>query len=137
MGIGFGVLLAKHWYRATVGSTTPISVVDIDAALDDRYILAAGARQAVRMVGPRRPDYLIIAKDPAGRRNYRVRVLECKGTSTRISYGIQQLANALEQLEGIAVGGQVPAGLAVSTITANNRVSYLAIDPEDVEEASY
>jgi hypothetical protein len=137
MGIGFGVLLAKRWFRTTIGYGTPIRVVDIDAALDDRYILATGSPQAVRKTGLRRPDYLIIADDPAVRRHYRVRLLECKGTSTTLTYAVQQLASAVEQLAGVAVGGRIPAGLAVSTITANNRVSYLAIDPEDAEEASY
>jgi hypothetical protein len=48
-----------------------------------------------------------------------------------------QLASAAEQLAGITVGGRVPTGIAVSTITANEGVSYLAIDPEDDEEPSY
>lgn len=134
-GIGFGALLAIRWFQAT-GATAnvPISVVDIDAALDDRYIYAAGSRQAVRAIGARRPDYLIICHDPALPRHYRVRVLECKGTRSA-DYAVRQLASAVEQLGGIRVAGRIPAGLAVSTITAHNGVSYLALDPEDVDEA--
>lgn len=135
MGIGFGTLLAIRWFQAT-GATpnAPISVVDIDAALDDRYIFAAGSRQAVSAVGARRPDYLIICHDPALRGHYRVRVLECKGTRST-NYAVTQLTSAVEQLSGIRVAGRIPAGLAVSTITGNNGVSYLALDPEDVDEA--
>jgi hypothetical protein len=50
---------------------------------------------------------------------------------------VHQLASAVEQLAGISVGGRIPQGLAVSTITANNRMSYLAIDPGDEDEPSY
>jgi hypothetical protein len=135
MGIGFGALLATRWFEATGAATgVPISIVDIDVALDDRYIYAAGSRKAVRAAGTRRPDYLIICHDPAVRGRYRVRVLECKGTRTP-GYAVQQLASAVEQLSGIRVAGRIPAGLAVSTISADNGVSYLAIDPEDADEA--
>lgn len=136
MGVGFGALLAIRWFAQTSAAGVPISTVDIDAALDDRYVYAAGTRRAVRTVGTRRPDYLIIAHDPSVRSRYRVRALECKGTGSP-GYAVRQLASAIEQLRGITVGGRVPAGLAVSTITANNQVSYLAIDPDDDEEPSY
>jgi hypothetical protein len=109
MGIGFGALLATRWFKAT-GATAgvPISIVDIDAALDDRYIYAAGSRKAISSVGARRPDYLIICHDPTMRGRYRVRVLECKGTRTT-SYAVQQLVSAVEQLNGIKVAGRIPA----------------------------
>lgn len=136
MGIGFGAFLAIRWFQQVVGDAVPISVVDVDVALDERYVFAAGTRYAVRAGGARRPDYLIIANDPTVRRHYRVRALECKGTS-RAWYAMWQLASAAEQLAGITVGGRVPTGIAVSTITANEGVSYLAIDPEDDEEPSY
>jgi hypothetical protein len=134
MGIGFGALLAIRWFQAT-GATpnVPISVVDIDVALDDRYIYAAGSRQTVSAGGARRPDYLIICNDPALRGRYRVRALECKGTR-KPDYAVRQLASAVEQLSGIRVSGRIPAGLAVSTITANSGVSYLALDPEGDDE---
>ncbi|TNC19820.1 hypothetical protein [Amycolatopsis alkalitolerans] len=64
MGIAFGVLLAIHWTKRTGAAGVPISIVDIDAALDDRYAFAGGARRAVRTVGTQRPDYLLIATDP-------------------------------------------------------------------------
>jgi hypothetical protein len=136
MGIGFGTFLAIRWFQQVVGDATPMSVVDVDVALDERYVFAAGSRYAVRAGGSRRPDYLVIANDPAVRSHYRVRVLECKGTS-RAWYAIWQLMSAVQQLDGITVDGRAPAGLAVSTITANEGVSYLAVDPEGDEEDSY
>jgi hypothetical protein len=137
MGIGFGALLASRWFEQTGAAGLPIGIVDVDAALADRYVFAGGSRHSVRAVADRRPDYLLIAPDPEYRRHYRVRALECKGTSSGPGYGVRQLASAVEQLAGISVGGRVPQGLAVSTMTANNRMSYLAIDPGDKDEPSY
>jgi hypothetical protein len=137
MGIGFGALLAHHWFTRTSGPGLPIGIVDIDAALDDRYLFAGGSRYPVRAVGQRRPDYLLVAPDLAARRHYVVRALECKGTRGAVSYAVHQLASAVEQLAGISVGGRIPSGVAVSTITANERVSYLAVDPGEGDEPSY
>jgi len=137
MGIGFGALLATYWFKQTGAAGLPISIIDVDAALDDRYIFAGGARRAVRAIHDRRPDYLLIAPDPSSRRRYRVRALECKGTSSSISYAVRQLASAAEQLIGITVGGRIPRGLAVSTVTMNDQLTYLAIDPEEDDEPSY
>lgn len=136
MGIGFGTLLATAWFEQAVGPGAPISLLDIDAALDDRYVFAAGTRHAVRAIDSRRPDYLLIAQDPSTRRRYRIRLLECKGTRSP-GYATHQLAKAVEQLGGVTVGGRIPSGLAVSMITSNDGVSYRAIDPDDNEEASY
>jgi hypothetical protein len=98
MGIGFGALLANYWFERTGAAGLPVGIVDVDAALDDRYIFAGGSRHAVRATGDRRPDYLLVAPDPSSRRRYRVRALECKGTSSSIGYAVRQLASATEQL---------------------------------------
>jgi hypothetical protein len=137
MGIGFGALLATYWFQQTGAAGLPVSIVDVDAALDDRYIFVGGSRHAVRAIKDRRPDYLLIAPDPSSRGMYRVRALECKGTSSTISYAVRQLASAAQQLTGITVGGRVPRGLAVSTVTRNDQLSYLAIDPAEDAEPSY
>jgi hypothetical protein len=137
MGIGFGALLANYWFKQTGAEGRPVSIVDVDAALDDRYIFAGGSRYPVRTVRDRRPDYLLIAPDPSSSRMYRVRALECKGTSSSVSYAVAQLASATEQLAGISVGGRIPRGLAVSTITRNDQMSYLAVDPAEDDEPSY
>jgi hypothetical protein len=87
MGIGFGVLLASHWFERTGAAGLPVSVVDVDVdvALDDRYVFAGGSRYAVRAIKDRRPDYLLVAPDPSDPRRYRIRALECKGTSSTAS----------------------------------------------------
>lgn len=137
MGIGFGALLASIWFMNTGAQGLPVSIVDVDVALDDRYVFAGGSRHAVRSIKDRRPDYLLIAPDPSSQRLYRVRALECKGTRSTVSYAVRQLASATEQLTGITVAGRIPKGLAVSTVTADDRISYLAIDPAEGEEPSY
>jgi hypothetical protein len=112
--LGSARLLANHWFIQTGASGLPIGIVDVDAALDDRYIFVAGSRHAVRAVDDRRPDYLLIAPDPTARTRYRVRALECKGTSGARSYAVRQLASAVEQLAGICVGGRIPQQMAHS-----------------------
>jgi hypothetical protein len=137
MGIGFGVLLANYWFERTGAAGLPVSVVDVDVALDDRYVFAGGSRHAVRAIKDRRPDYLLIAPDSSRPRRYRIRALECKGTSSAASYAVRQLVSAAEQLTGITVEGRIPRGLAVSTLTRNDQLSYLAIDPGEDDEPSY
>ncbi|MBN6038624.1 hypothetical protein [Amycolatopsis sp. 195334CR] len=135
MGIAFGAVLATRWLQRTVGARVPISIVDIDAALDDRVIYAGGARQVVRKVATTRPDYLLIAQDPSATHRFVIRTLECKGTKTR-SHAVKQIAKALTQLGGVSVGGRVPTGLATSVIP-NDRMSYLALDPDEGDELSH
>lgn len=136
MGVGFGALLATKWFNRTLGSGVPITTIDIDAALDDRYVFTAGTKYPVRALGNRRPDYILVANDPGSRRRYLLRMLECKGTKNP-GYSIHQLASAVEQLGGVSVGGRIPSGLAVSMVTGDKEVSYRAIDPDDDEESSY
>lgn len=138
MGIGFGVLLARRWFARAQTFNTAISVVDIDVALRTGFTVAGRGRRAVRGVAKNRPDYLLISN--AGGRRYMLRVLECKGSKSK-SGAREQLVKAVIQLEGVTVSGRVPIGLAVSTITADEEVSYLAIDPDDAgspdEEPTY
>ncbi|UMO99596.1 hypothetical protein [Amycolatopsis sp. EV170708-02-1] len=136
IGIGFGVLLARQWFARTGAGMAPVSIIDLDAALDDRYVFAGGARQAVRKIGKHRPDYLLVAADPQASRRYRIRTLECKGTKNRRT-AIQQLGKAVRQLDGITVDGRTPVGLATSVVASDGALSYLAIDPGDEEEPAY
>ncbi|AXB43597.1 hypothetical protein A4R43_14500 [Amycolatopsis albispora] len=135
MGIAFGAVLAIRWFQQAVTTRLPISIVDIDAALDDRYVFAGGAKHAVRKVNTNRPDYLLVGQHPSARRGYVLRTLECKGTKTR-GNAVKQMAKALTQLGGISVGGEVPTGLATSVIAAD-RLRYLALDPEGEDERSH
>lgn len=54
------------------------------------------------------------------------------------AYAPAQLAGAVHQLDGVAVDGRVPAGLAVSTVTPNSGpIRYLAVDPGDDDEPTF
>jgi hypothetical protein len=131
MGIAFGVALARRWFEQTGAGAPPVAV-DVDVALDDGRIFGAGA--PVRHVARRRPDYILVAPGSPG--EYRFRVLECKGTKT-LGYAEPQLASAVEQLDGVAVGTWVPHGLATSVITSGAETCYRAVDTIDGPEPSF
>jgi hypothetical protein len=135
LGIGFGALLGQRWFERSGVAGEVIRVVDIDVAFRDGARVG-GERYPVKKAGVRRPDYLLLADDASVPSRYRVRALECKGTKYP-AHAIQQLASAVEQLGGITVDGRVPAGVAVSTILADNGLRYLALDPQDEDEPSY
>ncbi|MFF1609477.1 hypothetical protein ACFVYA_16980 [Amycolatopsis sp. NPDC058278] len=133
MGIAFGVALARRWFMHT-GAGAPSVAVDVDVALDDGRIFGAGA--PVRRVAGRRPDYVLVAPAPGSRNRYRFRVLECKGTKSP-GYAEPQLASAVEQLDGVAIGKWVPHGLATSIITSEAETCYRAVDTIEGTEPSY
>ncbi|MFD5244154.1 hypothetical protein ACFWIW_06410 [Amycolatopsis sp. NPDC058340] len=136
IGIAFGACLARRWFGRSGPTREPIAIVDVDAALDDRYIFAGGVRHTVRKAGAERPDYILIGQDASDHGKYRIRTLECKGTKT-LGNAVRQLAKAVQQLDGIDVGGTIPQGLATSVISADSEISYLAIDPAEPDEPSY
>lgn len=133
MGIAFGVALACRWFGQT-GTGAPPVAVDVDVALDDGRVFGASA--PVRRVASRRPDYVLLAPAPGSRNRYRFRVLECKGTKTP-GYAEPQLAGAVAQLDGVAVGKWVPHGLATSVITSETETCYRAVATVDDTEPSY
>ncbi|MEU7785089.1 hypothetical protein [Amycolatopsis sp. NPDC049159] len=133
MGIGFGAALAARWFDSTSAATLR-SVVDIDVALDARFVF--GPSSAVQHIGTRRADYLLIGADRRDSGRYVLRVLECKGTKNA-GNAVSQLARAVGRLDGVTVGGRVPQGLATAVVTGESRTSYLAVDPGDDDEPSY
>ncbi|MEQ0565105.1 hypothetical protein ABJI51_39025 [Amycolatopsis sp. NEAU-NG30] len=133
MGIAFGAALAARWFNDTSAATLR-TVVDIDVALDARFVFGPSA--AVQHIGTQRPDYLLIGADRRDNSRYVLRVLECKGTKNP-GHAVPQLARAVGQLDGVTVGGRVPHGLATAVVTGDSRTSYLAVDPGDDDEPSY
>jgi hypothetical protein len=133
MGIAFGAALAARWFDTTSAATLR-TVVDIDVALDARFVF--GPSMAVQHIGARRPDYLLVGVDRRDSSRYVLRALECKGTKNA-GTAVAQLARAVGQLDGVAVGGRVPPGLATAVVTGESRTSYLAVDPADDDEPSY
>lgn len=134
LGIAFAALLADRWIQHSAGRQMTINPVDVDVALSNRHVFAGGSKIEVRAAGTRRPDYLLLASAPSAPLRFYVRVLECKGTRNR-STAVRQMAKAVGQLGGITVNGRIPPGLAVATITANDQITYLALDPDGDDES--
>lgn len=131
LGIGFGVLLARHWLRHSGIAHGAINIIDVDVALESCLLKLQSKSAGNRS---RRPDYLIHAYDPSLGCHY-VRVLECKGTIDG-KRADKQLASAVEQLGAATVAGCARTGLAVSTITSSDQVLYKALECLPVADPS-
>ncbi|WP_045875853.1 hypothetical protein [Pseudofrankia sp. DC12] len=132
LGIGFGVLLAERWFEQSWRRGLTIRPVDVDVALSEGRIDS----HTVESASKRRPDYLLVANAAPGSPRHRIRALECKGNSD-LAKAVPQLASAAKQLEGIRVSKRLLSGLAVSTVSANNKVRYEAIALLDENEPTY
>jgi hypothetical protein len=124
LGVGFGAVLARRWFRHALGPGVPIGFIDVDA-----YMSGSGYGGAIRS------DYLLIAPDTARAGCYRVRLLECKGTQGE-SLARAQMRKAVRQL-GSHVVHPLPDGIAVSSVTYGDRVRCFAVETRSNSEASY
>ena len=124
LGVGFGVVLARRWFRDALGPGVPIGFIDVDA-----YISGSGFGGSIRS------DYLLIAPDSAKADCYRVRLLECKGTQEEpVARG--QIRKAVRQL-GSPIILPLPDGIAVSSVTYGDQVCCFAVETCGEGEASY
>jgi hypothetical protein len=124
LGVGFGVILARRWFRRALGAGVPIGFIDVDA-----YMSGSGLGGSIRS------DYLLIAPDTAKAGCYRVRLLECKGTQEEpVAWG--QMRKAVRQL-GSAIICPLPDGIAVSSVTYGEQVRCFAVEARGEGEASY
>ncbi len=124
LGVGFGILVAKHWCRTRVPGVGPITAIDVDKALH------TGTVRNLQLAGGRQPDFLLAYADPANLGAMAYDLLETKGTVSR-STANSQLGRAVTQLAGLTVGGQSITGIAVSTISTVDGFLVLAVDPEE------
>lgn len=129
LGVAFSLLVGRRWMASLHGSSVPSSVTDIELAL-------AGHSQRVAQLPGRtkRPDWLLTVGAPSNPMLFRNYLLESKGTAAD-GHANNQLVTAARQLQSISVGGVVPQGLAVSTVTGKGRVRYTAVDPGEEPEA--
>lgn len=129
LGVGFGVVLARRWFRNALGPGTPIGFIDVDA-----YLSGSGFGGYIRS------DYLLIAPDSSKAGHYRVRLLECKGTQERL-LAREQMVTAVRQL-GSSIIDPLPDGIAVSSVTyaevsCGEQVCCLAVETRDESETAY
>ncbi|WP_155290318.1 hypothetical protein [Rhodococcoides fascians] len=123
LGVAFSLLVGRRWMASLHGSYVPSSVTDIELAL------AGHSQQVAQLPGrTKRPDWLLTVGAPANPMLFANYLLESKGTAADNHANIQ-LAAAARQLQSVSVGGVVPQGLAVSTVTGKGKVRYVAVDP--------
>lgn len=127
IGIGFSILLAEAWCRA-LGVRGAINALDVDQVLRGTYPNLNATTRG------RQPDYLLQYADPLNPGTFRHRLLESKGTKT-VSHAKKQLARGVTQLGSLELNGGTVEGVAISIISANDGVSYLAVDPDDNQPA--
>lgn len=126
LGIGFGIVAAKHWCRTRVPEIGPIKAIDVDRALHD------GTVANLDLVGGRQADYLLAYPDPSSPNAMIYNVLETKGTVSK-STAKKQLGRAVTQLAGLTVDGRQMTGIATSTVSNEFGLVVMAVDPEERE----
>ncbi len=124
LGVGFGVVLARRWFRHALCPGVPIGFIDVDV-----YVWGSGFGGSIRS------DYLLIAPDAAKADCYRVRLLECKGTQEE-PVARSQMRKAVRQL-GSPIILPLPDGIAVSSVTYGDQVRCFAVETRGEGEASY
>lgn len=123
LGVGFSILVGKRWIRLSHAPASVTSVTDVEIAL-------GGSSLGVSQLPGRtkRPDWVLTVRDPSTPWRITNYLLESKGTASA-RHARHQLSRAARQLTAVTVGGHVPKGLAVSTVTGKDGISYLALDP--------
>ncbi|MBF4598067.1 hypothetical protein ITJ50_02905 [Curtobacterium sp. VKM Ac-2889] len=124
LGIGFAAHAAKHWCQTRFPGVGAISIIDVDRTLLN------GSMPKLQRNGRRQPDYLLAFDDPTSPGSRRFEVLEAKGTVSTAT-AKSQLGRAVTQLAGLTVNRQTMTGLAVSTVSTENGITLLAVDPEE------
>jgi hypothetical protein len=123
LGIGFGIIVAKSWCEARTAAIGPVTAIDVDRALYKRLLPKPPA-------GSRQPDYLLAYSDSTNPRTKIYDLLETKGTVSK-STANGQLSRAVTQLAGLTVGGNQLTGIAVSTVSNEDGVRVMAVDPDE------
>lgn len=125
LGIGFGILLAKHWcgerIQAQGGPASAIASTDFDQALN------LGQLQHFT-VAARQPDYVLSYPDPNRPEITIFELLEVKGTATQ-GNALKQLGRAATQLASVTVNQNPVTGIAISTVSTSDSIRAYSIDP--------
>jgi hypothetical protein len=130
LGIGFACRVARHYLDLRVPHPYTLRIQDVDSvepgsAMDGYFAF----------VSARRPDYYLIVNRPDQIGRFQVHTLEAKG-SISASTSLSQLAKATHQLWSLRLNGEVPPGLACSTLLADREVASSALVVDPTEELS-
>lgn len=125
LGIGFGILLAKHWCRERIRARGgPVPVI---ASTDFDQALHFGQLQNFTVTA-RQPDYALSYPDPNNPEVTIFELLEAKGTATS-GNALKQLGKAATQLASVTVDQNPVTGIAISTIPTSDAIRVFSIDP--------
>jgi hypothetical protein len=128
LGIGLAIVVARavlrEWYPEW-----EFHAVDAEVALKAGFI--AGVGEVEHTEGTKkRPDYFLIGHRLRGRRTeFKVVVLECKGTHGARAFAVEQLARASVQVEALRVGGATPPSLMIASCLTRSRITSYVLDP--------
>lgn len=130
LGIGIGLEVARQ-YLEELHPASAVRFIDADHARAAGAISAHGTTVKVADLQSNTPDYFALVSVGSMATFY---AIEVKGTH-RNGHHVQQLADAIRQLSGVAVGGLVPPGLACATVLldSSGAMSVYAIDPPSEE----
>ncbi|BCL12372.1 hypothetical protein [Micromonospora sagamiensis] len=133
LGIGLALVVAKAVLRDTHPGWQ-FRPVDAEVALKTGFIKDVGAVKS-RDDTKKRPDYFLVGHRTRGRRSqFKVYVLECKGTHDTIAFTHRQLAKASLQVEALTVGGIVPPSLMVASRLTKQGITSYVLDPPGEDE---
>lgn len=125
LGVGFARYVARHFVRTHAPNLSLVRIEDVDH-LDQDSSLA----QSLEYVTKQRPDYFLVASDPRRPTDFKVFVLEAKGSMSRTT-SVGQLAKASRQVRAVTIDGQSPDGLACSTVLSESELIACALRVSD------
>ncbi|MEO3777285.1 hypothetical protein ABGB16_10625 [Micromonospora sp. B11E3] len=128
LGIGLALVVAKAALRELYPDWE-FHAVDAEVALKAGFITGVGDVESANNT-KKRPDYFLVGHHTSGRRtDFKVVILECKGTHGAKNFAIEQLARASVQVEALRVGGRTPPSLMVASCLARSRITSYVLDP--------
>lgn len=134
LGEAFSIALAKRWFAAEVmfrfPSASPhprVHVVNLENDLPDA--LVDDWKLGLATAG-RRPDFLLTCELSPGSGSLAVGTLESKGTGNHGNV-VRQLRSAAGQVQAVEIGGTVPTGYIVDTVSGSGPVHCYALELGD------
>ncbi|MFE0592652.1 hypothetical protein [Micromonospora echinospora] len=133
LGIGLALVVAKAVLRESHPGWE-FRPVDAEVALKTGFIKDVGTVQS-RDDTKKRPDYFLVGHRTRGRRSqFKVYVLECKGTHDTVAFTYKQLAKASLQVGALTVGGVPPPSLMVASRLTKRGITSYVLDPPGDDE---
>lgn len=134
LGEAFSIALAKRWFATKVARTfrgadpdPRVYVINLENDLPDH--LVDRWKVALSPSG-RRPDFLLACELTAGGGSLAVGTLESKGTGSQGNV-VRQLRSAAGQVSDVHIGGVVPTGYIIDTVSGFGPLTSYALELGD------